>query len=580
MSAQEQWTFTTGAAPDTTPPDTTITSQPNSSTNSTSPSFSFTSTEGGSTFECQLDSGGYSSCTSPKSYAGVSEGSHTFDVRATDSAGNTDASPASYTWTIDTTVPNTSITSQPSSLTNSTTASFSFTSTEGGSTFECQLDAGGYSSCTSPKSYLGVAAGAHTFYVRAIDPAGNTDPSPASYSWTIDTTAPTVSLVNPSNGATDVAINTTATATFSEAMNSSDITADNITVSGGVTGTVTYDSGSRTATFTPDANLSYSTTYTVTIAAGIRDLAGNSMSAQEQWTFTTVLPPDTTAPSNTTAADFINTGAASTTSSTVTLSLASTDAIGVTAYYASENSTTPTAGQGGWTAIASTTNYSADVSFSITKTLGTHTVYVWFKDAAGNVSDVASDTISLGMGVTAIVTGDTPNFVSVAIDSANKLHITYKETALQDLKYTTNASGEWVVTTVDNEDALNIGSYASIAIDSSNNAHISYAEGTNRKLRYATNSGGSWVVVDSMIDDTANQANTSLALDSSNNAHISYYSNTSTLKYVTNTGGGWTIGEADSGFSTGYLYTSIAMDSSNKAHISYLDGNITALKQR
>ena len=80
---------TAGRSP-TTPPlrDTSITANPADPTTSTSASFSFTSTEGSSTFECQLDGGGYSSCTSPKSYAGpLSDGSHTFLVRATDPAG-------------------------------------------------------------------------------------------------------------------------------------------------------------------------------------------------------------------------------------------------------------------------------------------------------------------------------------------------------------------------------------------------------------------------------------------------------------------------------------------------------------
>jgi hypothetical protein len=88
-------------AGDTTPPDTSITSAPPASTASTSASFSFTSTETNSTFECKLDAGAYGACTSPKSYAaGLATGSHTFSVRAKDVAGNVDPTPATYTWTI------------------------------------------------------------------------------------------------------------------------------------------------------------------------------------------------------------------------------------------------------------------------------------------------------------------------------------------------------------------------------------------------------------------------------------------------------------------------------------------------
>ena len=86
---------------DTTPPQTTITAQPPASTTETSASFSFSSSESGSSFACKLDTGNWASCASPKSYSGLSVGSHSFSVRATDAAGNTDATPATKTWTIE-----------------------------------------------------------------------------------------------------------------------------------------------------------------------------------------------------------------------------------------------------------------------------------------------------------------------------------------------------------------------------------------------------------------------------------------------------------------------------------------------
>ncbi len=113
---------------------------------------------------------------------------------------------------------------------------------------------------------------------------------------------------------------------------------------------------------------------------------------------------DTTAPSNTTSANlFINSGATSTSSTTVTLSISASDSVGVTGYYITGNSTgitptTPTATAAGWTAVTSTTSYSnttASYTFTGAYTSGTTVyVYVWFKDAAGNVSAVTSDTIS------------------------------------------------------------------------------------------------------------------------------------------------------------------------------------------
>ena len=69
---------------------------------------------------------------------------------------------------------------------------------------------------------------------------------------------------------------TTVTSTFSEAVQSNTI---NMTLSapgGSVSGAVNYDSASRKATFTPNAALAASTTYTVSVS-GVKDLAGNTM---------------------------------------------------------------------------------------------------------------------------------------------------------------------------------------------------------------------------------------------------------------------------------------------------------------
>jgi len=90
----------------------------------------------------------------------------------------------------DTTPPDTTIDSGPSATAASTSssASFTFSSSESNSAFECRLDDAAYYDCTSPKSYSGLDDGSHTFYVRAIDGAGNVDPTPANQTWMIDTT--------------------------------------------------------------------------------------------------------------------------------------------------------------------------------------------------------------------------------------------------------------------------------------------------------------------------------------------------------------------------------------------------------
>jgi hypothetical protein len=180
---------------DTLPPDTSLTSNPPALSNTSSPSFGFSATQTGSTFECSLDGAAFTPCPNPQTYSGVADGPHTFQVQAVDPAGNVDPSPDSYSWTIDATPPDTTIgPSQPALLTTATGATFDFSSTELPATFQCSLDGAPFSSCSSPKSYAGLADGSHTFQARAIDTATNTDPTPASYTWTIDTTPPVTSI--------------------------------------------------------------------------------------------------------------------------------------------------------------------------------------------------------------------------------------------------------------------------------------------------------------------------------------------------------------------------------------------------
>ena len=85
----------------------------------------------------------------------------------------------------DTIPPDTTITSYPQNLTNSTSARFEFVCNEKNCTFECRLDNRKYSSCSSPKIYNDLPEGIHTFYVRAIDSSENIDETPAYYSWRI-----------------------------------------------------------------------------------------------------------------------------------------------------------------------------------------------------------------------------------------------------------------------------------------------------------------------------------------------------------------------------------------------------------
>ncbi|HLN78554.1 MAG TPA: FG-GAP-like repeat-containing protein [Nocardioidaceae bacterium] len=109
----------------------------------------------------------------------------------------------------DITPPETSIASGPSGTYRSRTATFEFTATET-STFTCALDGAAWAPCKSPMTYSGLAAGSHTFRVRATDLAGNTDASPAQRTFFVDGPETTIT-----SGPTGTIRSTSATFAFS-----------------------------------------------------------------------------------------------------------------------------------------------------------------------------------------------------------------------------------------------------------------------------------------------------------------------------------------------------------------------------
>ncbi len=87
---------------------------------------------------------------------------------------------------VDTTPPETTITEGPAegSVINSDAPFFGWASSEGGSTFTCIADGVRLSSCEQA-FITGAPDGPHSFSVAATDPAGNTDPTPATRTFTV-----------------------------------------------------------------------------------------------------------------------------------------------------------------------------------------------------------------------------------------------------------------------------------------------------------------------------------------------------------------------------------------------------------
>ena len=124
-----------------------------------------------------MDAGTFVACTSPFTTPSLANGAHAVSVRAMDAASNIDATPASRSFTVDTTAPETTITTKPARRITKKKVKLAFSS-EAGATFQCQVDGKAWQSCTSPLK-LKVKAGKHVVLVRAVDVAGNADATPA-----------------------------------------------------------------------------------------------------------------------------------------------------------------------------------------------------------------------------------------------------------------------------------------------------------------------------------------------------------------------------------------------------------------
>lgn len=354
---------------DTTAPSVTLTSVPNALTNLTSASFDFSAVDAGggsiSSYQCSMDSGGWSVCSSPKSYSSLTQGSHSFSIVANDSVGNI-SSVVTYNWTIDTTAPTVTLSSAPNSLTNSTSASFSFSGTDlGGGTvasYECDLDNSGFSNCVSPKVYSALTSAVHTFQVRAVDSAGNSGTS-VNHSWTVDTSTPIASI---NSGPPLITNLTTANFSFSA----------NPPPSGSIMGyECSLDNASWSACSSP---MAYASLTAGSHSFQIRSIDNNnnrSAATTQSWTIDTSQPVVSidTHPSSLTA----------NVSASFSFSASDTGGGTVVSYSCKLDS-------GSYSSCSSPQSYSSLTS-------GAHTFYVFATDSAGNTSTVMTNSWSVDL---------------------------------------------------------------------------------------------------------------------------------------------------------------------------------------
>jgi len=156
--------------------------------------------DAGTTLKCAIDStadAAYQTCQSGDTLTFAGEGAHVLRVKAYDAAGN--VSPITVrNVVVDITAPNVTVTSPAADgavVEKNTSIEFSSTSPDV-TGFECKIDAGNFVPCTSPKGYVGLSEGAHTFQVRATDAAGNTATATRNFS-VADLTPPVITATPP-----------------------------------------------------------------------------------------------------------------------------------------------------------------------------------------------------------------------------------------------------------------------------------------------------------------------------------------------------------------------------------------------
>ena len=160
---------------------------------------------------------------------------------------------------------------------------------------------------------------------------------------------------------------------------------------------------------------------------------------------------------------------------------------------------------------------------------------------------------------------------SLAIDSNDHLHVTYRDTTNGNLEYMAYDGSSWS-TPVSLDSTDNVGYQSSLAIDSNDNLHATYYDATNQNLEYTTYDGSSWSTPISLDSTDSVGYDSSLAIDSNDNLHVTYLDYTNgNLEYMTFDGSSWsTPVSLDSTDRVGWD-SSLAIDSNDHLHVTYLD---------
>ncbi|MDZ4211927.1 MAG: Ig-like domain-containing protein, partial [Methylotenera sp.] len=271
---------------------------------------------------------------------------------------------------------------------SATITTASFTLMQGSSFVSGTVSYIGTTAIFAPSSFLAP----NTLYIATITTMAKSVAGRGlanNFTWSFTTGAaaavipPTVSLTDPLNGATGVPINQKIAATFSVAMDASTITIATFTLKQGstsVSGIVSFSG--TTAFFSPVSNFAPNAPYTATITTGAKDLTGNALVNNYEWSFTTgtavvVTPPTVTStdPANLAIGVALNQKVAATFSKTMDASTITT------ATFTLKQGTTSVSGI---VSYSGTTAIFSPVSNLLPNTLYTATITTGAMDLTGN----------------------------------------------------------------------------------------------------------------------------------------------------------------------------------------------------
>ena len=170
------------------------------------------------------------------------------------------------------------------------------------------------------------------------------------------------------------------------------------------------------------------------------------------------------------------------------------------------------------------------------------------------------------------VLGNVGSFASLAMDSANRVHLSYQDVASRTVNYATLTQTGWLTETVGAPDTLSLAIRNSIAVDAAGTPHIAYVSFVQQALIYAKRVNNVWVT------ETVASANEdfSFVLDKAGNPHIAYIESLSHHPiYAVRANNIWMTSTASSDAAA---FISLALNPSNQPAIAYTNIDTGDLK--